>query len=366
MKRNPVSGGGIKMANAANFLIGGNDEHGVNPPTTGKRTPVMPYLGRSIYENEFNRAAKIAFLTACVRCGFNVYDVKPEERDISVSTRVSRVNAAGVSLVVTFAYNASGSGTTFNSANGFQVFFSYQNARAAESRTLSYNISAGLAEEINLYNRGVATLNGVGMLSSVRCPASLVEAGFMTNFAEAKLMLDPDFVRSVAEGATKGVCRTLDVAYVPSIALGALPTVRSGSRNRYVRYLQWLLVGEGYQLNPDGIFGNATLRAVRQFQADNGLTADGIVGRNTWAALTTRSSPLPLLRRGSRGRYVRYLQRKLLAKLYPVGTPDGIFGANTERAVKAFQTENGLTPDGLVGSRTWALLTRVGGGRPMP
>lgn len=34
------------------YYLGANDEHGVNPPTDGKRTPVMPYLNRRIYENE--------------------------------------------------------------------------------------------------------------------------------------------------------------------------------------------------------------------------------------------------------------------------------------------------------------------------
>ena len=57
------------MAEARNFLIGANDEHGLNPPTAGKRTPVISYIGRSFYENEFNREAKLAFILACLRCG---------------------------------------------------------------------------------------------------------------------------------------------------------------------------------------------------------------------------------------------------------------------------------------------------------
>ena len=51
------------MANE-DFLIGANDEHGVNPPTSGKRTPVVPGLNRQIYENEFNRMAKNRFSEA--------------------------------------------------------------------------------------------------------------------------------------------------------------------------------------------------------------------------------------------------------------------------------------------------------------
>ena len=72
---------------------------------------------------------------------------------------------------------------------------------------------------------------------------------------------------------------------------------------------------------------------------------------------------MPVLRRGSRGVAVRYLQNKLASKLYDTGTADGVFGANTERAVREFQTENGLVSDGIVGKNTWAKLMPIGGGR---
>ena len=112
------------MANANSFTIGANDEHGMNPPTAGKRTPTMPYIGRSFYENEFNRQAKLEFIFACLRCGFNVYDIHPEVQDVSISTRVVRANRAVLSALVTFAYNASGDGISFNSARGLEVYYS--------------------------------------------------------------------------------------------------------------------------------------------------------------------------------------------------------------------------------------------------
>ena len=58
------------------------------------------------------------------------------------------------------------------------------------------------------------------------------------------------------------------------------------------------------------------------------------------------------LRRGSRGDDVTTLQKKLRNWGYYSGSVDGIFGAQTEEAVKYFQRKNGLTPDGVVGQAT--------------
>lgn len=64
------------------------------------------------------------------------------------------------------------------------------------------------------------------------------------------------------------------------------------------------------------------------------------------------------LRRGDKGEDVRQLQIKLLAHGYSVGPDgaDGDFGKNTEAAVKAFQRNNNLVDDGVVGPATWAAL----------
>ena len=62
------------------------------------------------------------------------------------------------------------------------------------------------------------------------------------------------------------------------------------------------------------------------------------------------------IKMGSRGADVIYLQQRLSANGYDVGKVDGIFGAKTLNAVKAFQTKNKLTVDGIVGAKTWAVL----------
>ena len=342
------------MATASEFLIAANDEHGLNPPTAGKRTPIMPYINRSFYENEFNRLAKLDFILACLRCGFNVYDVKPEVQDIGVSTRVVRTIRARATLVVTFAYNASGNGTSFNSAQGLEVYYSPFNPYPVQSRQLSEDVFNRIAALTDRPTRFVGTLS-VGMLSNVNCPSTLIEAGFMTNFEEAKLMLNPIFIRNVGEGACQGVCEYLNVNYV-NLNLNNYPTTRQGDKNNFVKIIQYLLNEYGFNLSTDGIFGGNTLNAVKQFQANNKLVQDGIVGKNTWNKLLNIDPQNTILRRGSRESAVLYLQKLLLSFLYPITDLDGIFGRETENAVREFQGENGLTVDGIVGANTWRVL----------
>lgn len=67
-----------------------------------------------------------------------------------------------------------------------------------------------------------------------------------------------------------------------------LNQLSKGDKGKQVKTLQRLLQGFGYSVGSygiDGDFGNATLTAVKNFQKDNGLTSDGIVGSNTWNKL---------------------------------------------------------------------------------
>lgn len=345
---------GDKMANE-DFYIGANDEHGVNPPTQGKRTPVVPGLNRQIYENEFNRAAKNKFIEACMRQDFSVYDVKPELQDISINERIRRINSQNLTLLVTFAYNAYGD--SFNNASGIETFYSPQNPKATQSRNLAENLYNELIQGTQQTGRGVKTLD-VGVLSNVNCTSSLIEAGFMTNLREAKLMINPLFQTEVGEEACHGVCNFLGVNYIPRNNLNNYPLLRNGSQGNFVYLLQFILNQYGYNLSVDGIFGTRTLNAVRDFQRNNSLSVDGLVGNNTWKTLLTLP-PYPLLKQNSRGAYVTFLQQLLESNLYPVGGIDGIFGTRTLNAVQAFQQANGLTVDGIVGNNTWNALTNL-------
>ena len=70
-----------------------------------------------------------------------------------------------------------------------------------------------------------------------------------------------------------------------------------------------------------------------------------------------QSTIKPTLRYGSRGIDVKFLQHILTSNGYNIGAIDGIFGTKTLDAVKMLQLKNGLSVDGIVGQKTWAVLT---------
>ena len=66
-------------------------------------------------------------------------------------------------------------------------------------------------------------------------------------------------------------------------------------------------------------------------------------------------SPWPLVRQGDQQHPVQTLQYLLRARAHPVAV-DGIFGPNTDSAVRAFQQQKNLSVDGVVGPNTWSAL----------
>lgn len=115
--------------------------------------------------------------------------------------------------------------------------------------------------------------------------------------------------------------------------------LRRGLVGEPVRILQ-----EKLGVPADGIFGKNTEAALIQYQNDNGLSADGIAGPDTFTAMGL--DELVLLHRPIRGQLVKRLQEGL-----GIGA-DGIFGAGTEAAVKKLQEEKGLEVTGKAGPET--------------
>lgn len=174
-----------------------------------------------------------------------------------------------------------------------------------------------------------------------------------------------------------------------------------GSTGAVVKEVQAMLALMGYYSGAvDGLYEQSTSEAVRQFQTDAGLLADGVVGPLTWQRLlptpallnglqepnTPTSNPepttseddtadetgapqdttvaevttdsLPTLQIEDTGPEVRRLQQRL-AELTLYGGPiDGVFGVQTEAAVAQFQRQAGLGVDGVVGPATWGALLK--------
>jgi peptidoglycan hydrolase-like protein with peptidoglycan-binding domain len=136
-------------------------------------------------------------------------------------------------------------------------------------------------------------------------------------------------------------------------------TIRVGTTGRAVRRLQRALRRTpDLSIAVDGTFSPQLEAAVKAFQEGAGLTADGIVGPLTWAALPD-GRPMPLLKEGSSGDVVRELQRVLTNGASEWGTSpqgvDGQFGPRTKASVTAFQSWGGVAADGIVGDQTWSV-----------
>lgn len=153
--------------------------------------------------------------------------------------------------------------------------------------------------------------------------------------------------------------------YLPSGApVFGSRTLSIGSSGRDVWVLQNRLASttKEYALtlggSADSQFGPKTEAAVKLFQRDHGGTIDGIAGPTTFYRLfrNTFMGGRYLQRdrwERNKGYDVYYLQVHLNDLGFSPGTLDGIFGHNTQTAVKALQKSSGISQDGVVGPQTY-------------
>ena len=162
---------------------------------------------------------------------------------------------------------------------------------------------------------------------------------------------------------------------VPLVSEGApVQVFRRGCAGPAVTEIQATLLALGLLEDTAGTeFDDATDRAVREFQQRRGVSVDGIVGPETYAALqaarlTLGDRLLSLSGRLFVGDDVSMLQDRLLELGFDAGRIDGVFGVRTEQALKGLQREYGLRSDGVCGPATLRALKQLGrlvtGGRP--
>lgn len=156
-----------------------------------------------------------------------------------------------------------------------------------------------------------------------------------------------------------------------------MKTIRLGDSGAAVEDVQRRLVTIGLMQEDDidGVFGDETAAAVRQFRKQSELEAGDEIDERTWSALVDASYHI-----GDRTLYLRMpyfhghdvieLQQALGALGFSSGREDGIFGAHTEDGVRKFQRNMGLPSDGIVGAYTFAAIRNLHhsweGKKPIP
>ena len=275
-------------------------------------------------------------------------------------------------------------GYTFNITNSTSYDQYYVHGRTV------FDVMVRITDDIfNTYLRKRGTVNPYYSEycdgKSVTCPG-LKQWGTVTLANNGRSALQ---ILRYYYGSDIEIVRTSNIQSIPQSYPGS--PLRQGDSGTAVFTLQRQLnrITKDYpflgKLTVDGVFGSRMAATVRAFQKQFNLTADGMVGRQTWykisyiyvsvkdlAELTSEgevsSGTLSdgtwggtVLRTGSTGSAVEQLQFWLntLAQYessIPSLTVDGVYGSGTASAVRAFQRKYGLTVDGVVGQTTWSSL----------
>ena len=290
----------------------------------GGHCPNVPGSRGIIDELKEDRLVKNAVIKYLNQMGVSVLDVTPPDSTSSssadLSYGVNKANNWGADLFVSIHFNNAYS--TYNGALGTEVcvYSEYDIAGRVVNKMAS----------LGFRNRGQKVRTGLYELKHTSMKSMIVEVCFVEATEDVALYkkVGYDYIgKTIAEALvnrSSGVTPTPTPTPTPEPV--PTPTPQPTSKN----YHSWI----------------ARLQEECNKQGFSNQKVDGIAGPNTL-------NGSPIVRRGARGNITKLIQEKLGI------SADGIFGANTEVAVKNYQRTNGLSVDGIVGRNTWRKLLNL-------
>lgn len=288
----------------------------------GGHCPNVPGSRGIIDELKEDRLVKNAVIKYLNQMGVSVLDVTPPDSTSSssadLSYGVNKANNWGADLFVSIHFNNAYS--TYNGALGTEVcvYSEYDIAGRVVNKMAS----------LGFRNRGQKVRTGLYELKHTSMKSMIVEVCFVEATEDVALYkkVGYDYIgKTIAEAL---VNRSSGVTPTPTPTPEPVPTPTPQPTSK--NYPSWI----------------ARLQEECNKQGFSNQKVDGIAGPNTL-------NGSPMVRRGARGNITKLIQEKLGI------SADGIFGANTEVAVKNYQRTNGLSVDGIVGRNTWRKLLNL-------
>lgn len=288
----------------------------------GGHCPNVPGSRGIIDELKEDRLVKNAVIKYLNQMGVSVLDVTPPDSTSSssadLSYGVNKANNWGADLFVSIHFNNAYS--TYNGALGTEVcvYSEYDIAGRVVNKMAS----------LGFRNRGQKVRTGLYELKHTSMKSMIVEVCFVEATEDVALYkkVGYDYIgKTIAEAL---VNRSSGVTPTPTPTPEPVPTPTPQPTSK--NYHSWI----------------ARLQEECNKQGFSNQKVDGLAGPNTL-------NGSPMVRRGARGNITKLIQEKLGI------SADGIFGANTEVAVKNYQRTNGLSVDGIVGRNTWRKLLNL-------
>lgn len=288
----------------------------------GGHCPNVPGSRGIIDELKEDRLVKNAVIKYLNQMGVSVLDVTPPDSISSssadLSYGVNKANNWGADLFVSIHFNNAYS--TYNGALGTEVcvYSEYDIAGRVVNKMAS----------LGFRNRGQKVRTGLYELKHTSMKSMIVEVCFVEATEDVALYkkVGYDYIgKTIAEAL---VNRSSGVTPTPTPTPEPVPTPTPQPTSK--NYHSWI----------------ARLQEECNKQGFSNQKVDGIAGPNTL-------NGSPMVRRGARGNITKLIQEKLGI------SADGIFGANTEVAVKNYQRTNALSVDGIVGRNTWRKLLNL-------